>query len=304
MKILLWIIIGGGILFALPSTMYLAVFKGIFGRVPPKPTDTHVWNLNDAEAEADCREALESFYRLPMEDVYIRAYDGLRLHAAYLNRGQDKLALLVHGYRTKPEINFALQIRDFLANGFDLLVIDHRAHGESEGRFVSMGQRECRDVLAWVDWAPYRKIAVYGMSMGCAAVGYASDRMDPEKVRVLVMDCGFSNFYDELNHKCDLWHFPKAGFANAENLLTRLLLRSDLRKNTADSLAACKIPVFFLHGSDDAEVPVREMGRQYEACAAPKECRVVEGACHACSYAMGGEAVQKQVFRFVNRYID
>lgn len=304
MKILLWILIGVGIFFSLPSTMYMAVFKGIFGREKLPEPDLKSWCRGNADLEKRYANALETFRGLELSDVTIRAFDGKKLHGAHLNRGSDKLMILMHGYRTKPEINFAPQIQDFLAQGYDLLVADQRAHGRSEGLFCSMGPLEGRDVLKWIEWAPYEKVVVYGMSMGCAAVGHASGKIPEGKVRALIMDCGFSNFYDELNYKCDLWHMSKAFFADAENLLSRIILRVSIRENTVDSLAQCRIPVFFLHGSEDDEVLEKEIRLQHEACAADKRLCIVDGAPHALAYAMGGDEVRDEISGFLARCTD
>ncbi|MBE5804354.1 MAG: alpha/beta hydrolase [Clostridiales bacterium] len=301
MKVFLWIVIGGGIFFALPSTMYLAVFKGIFGRVKLPEPDLKVWCRGDEALETLYCEALEEFKALRFRDVTIEAFDGKRLHGRYLNRENSKLMILAHGYRTRPEINFAPQIQDFLAQGFDLLLIDHRAHGQSQGLFGSMGSLEGRDVLSWIDWAPYEQVVVYGVSMGCAAVGHASGKIRDGKVRGLIMDCGFSNFYDELNYKCDLWKMKKTGFANAENLLAKLFLRVDLKENTASSLKRCKVPIFFIHGALDDEVPVQELYRQYEACASARQSLVIENAHHALAYAMGGERSRQAIRCFLEQ---
>lgn len=304
MKVIFWILVGAGIFFSLPSTMYLAVFRGIFARVRLPEPNLDVWCRGSGELKALYRETLDEFSKLEFQPVTIRAHDGKRLNGLHLDRKSDKLMILAHGYRTRPEINFAPQIRDFLAQGYDLLVIDHRAHGKSEGRFGSMGCLEGKDLLGWIEWAPYEKVAFYGMSMGCTAVGHASGEIAPGKVRALIMDCGFSNFYDELNYKCDLWHMPKAGFAKAENLLARMILRVDLRKNTQSSLKKCGIPVFFLHGSADDEVPIKEMRLQYEACAGEKRCMAVDNAPHALAYVFGGEKAQNAIADFLYKYVD
>lgn len=304
MKTLLWILIGGGIFFSLPSTMYLAVFKGIFGRSKLQGRDLAVWCRGIAPLEKAYRNAMQQFNALHFTEVTVKASDGKRLNGAYLNLHRDKLMILAHGYRTPPEINFAPQICDFLAQGYDILLIDHRAHGKSGGCFGSMGYLEGQDLLKWVEWAEYEKIAVYGMSMGCAAVGHACGKLTGGKVRALIMDCGFSNFYDELNYKCDLWGMPKTGFAPAENLLAKLILRVDLRENTVSSLKECTTPVFFLHGALDDEVPLKEMELQYEACACEKECLVVENAPHALAYALGGEDAKRKLADFLKKHVD
>lgn len=303
MKILWIILIGIIIYFSLPSTMYRAVFRGIFKGEETKAADLNVLCRGDAALRARYQQALEAFSALEFQDVWITSDDGLRLHGRYFNQNRERLVIFVHGYRTRPETNFALQIQDFLAHGYDLLIIDQRAHGESEGKYVGMGHLEQRDVLQWIDWASHKKIAVYGMSMGGAAVGHASGKIPFGKVRALVMDCGFSNFYDELNYKCELKKMLHLGFAEAENRLAKRILQADLRESTAASLARTEIPVFFFHGSEDVEVPIREMHRQFAACASEKEAMIVNRAPHTLAYGMGGKTAEESLFAFLDQWM-
>lgn len=302
MKLFWGIIIAFGIYFSLPSTMLYAAFRGIFHREKPKPRNLDIWCRGDAALKARYEAALAAYDATEFREVYLQSTDGLRLHARYLNRNRERLAILVHGYRTRPEINFALQVQDFLAHGYDLLIIDQRAHAESEGSYMGMGHLEQRDVLQWIDWTTHRQVVVYGMSMGCAAVGHASGKIACDRVRALVMDCGFSNFYEELEYKCALWKMPNLGFPRGESFLARRLLKIDLKENTADSLAQCKIPVFFLHGSADDEVPIAQLHRQYAACGASKAYAVAEGAPHALAYAQPG--IAERLFDFLEQQMD
>ena len=60
----------------------------------------------------------------------------------------------------------------------------------------------------------------------------------------------------------------------------------------------CKIPVLFVHGTDDKFVPVEMTYENYKACAAPKRLLIVPGAEHGMSYLINREEYQKTVLNF------
>ena len=138
------------------------------------------------------------------DELCITSYDGKKLYADYYDRGYDKTAIMVHGYRSNALNNFSYIGGKLLDRGYNLLFIHHRAHGKSEGKLIKMGQSEYKDVLQWIDLIAskqtVKEIIVYGTSMGSATVGYASDKIKSDKVKMLVLDCGFTSFYDQLSY--------------------------------------------------------------------------------------------------------
>ena len=63
-----------------------------------------------------------------------------------------------------------------------------------------------------------------------------------------------------------------------------------------------KVPVLFIHGDADGLVPFEMMTRLFDACAAPKEKFIVEGAGHADAKPSNPAAYFDRVFAFLNRH--
>ncbi|HEX4997099.1 MAG TPA: alpha/beta fold hydrolase [Terriglobia bacterium] len=100
---------------------------------------------------------------------------GLRLAAWYIPaRGRQRpIVLVAHGLNADKG-NFlpaAIVAHDL---GYDVLSLDFRAHGESDGRTTTLGFNEADDVKAAYDWIrtnkPDRPVFAMGYSMGGAAV--------------------------------------------------------------------------------------------------------------------------------------
>lgn len=253
-----------------------------------------------AELLRGSREALRA---RGLREVSIRSGDGLRLVADYLDAGSDRTAVLLHGYHSDPMLNLAVQAEAFAARGWNVLLPDQRAHGRSEGEKTGMGLLEREDLLAWVDWVRsdtgVRQIVAGGVSMGAATAAYAADRLDPETVKALFLDCGFRSPDAQISEDCDKRHLPTALLMPLIRLLAKRGLGLDLRRSVRDSLARTAIPAFFLHGTEDETVPWAEGEANYEACASRKQFYSVTGAGHAAAFIVDRERAENALFAFL-----
>jgi uncharacterized protein len=107
---------------------------------------------------------------LAFEDVVLTTADGLRLAAWYVPAvtPSDAAVVVLHGY--PADKGDLLSRAAFLAQTYDLLLIDFRSFGKSEGSYTTLGPKEVEDVLAAVRYLDEVKkksrIGVYGFSMG------------------------------------------------------------------------------------------------------------------------------------------
>lgn len=236
--------------------------------------------------------------------VAIDAPDGVRLCADYYDLHSNKTIIFVHGYRSCATVNFAVQGEAFAARGWNILMIHQRAHGESGGKRCYLGLKEQYDLLAWADWAAGRpgvsSLAVYGMSMGAAAVAYASDKFDPKLVRAVVIDCGFASPYHQIRQDCIKRHVPWRLLMPLMRAISYLSFRIDIAEPVARSLSRTRIPAFFLHGTADATVPYEQGLANYEACASVKAMFTADGAGHTESFLAKREEATSALFAFLS----
>jgi fermentation-respiration switch protein FrsA (DUF1100 family) len=108
------------------------------------------------------------------EDVAIETRDGLKLSGWWIPNGSDKTVIPLHGYtRSRWDDVYMKETTEFLLKeGYNVLTFDFRAHGESEGKYTTVGIDEILDVLSALDWLKAhqpehsRQIALIGFSMG------------------------------------------------------------------------------------------------------------------------------------------
>ena len=69
-----------------------------------------------------------------------------------------------------------------------------------------------------------------------------------------------------------------------------------------EAMQKCRVPVLFIHGTDDHFVPIEMTYENYKACTAPKRLFIVPGAEHCMSYYVDREGYEKAVMEFWNDF--
>lgn len=256
------------------------------------------------EGKAWCREQ-------NMQHCYIKSVDGLMLHGYYLPTEHAKrFVLLSHGYKGSGFGDFAYIARFLHENHCNLLFIDQRCCGMSEGEYITFGAREQYDVQRWAYAISQRNrkklpIYLYGESMGAAAVLMASGRKLPGEVRGLIADCGFRSMRGQLQDMAATWFHIK----NVQLLLFRVDLfcgfSGGFRMKEADTTRAMKTnkrPILFFHGAKDTYVNPRNSRYNYSLCQAPKELVIIPEARHLCSAYAAPELYRKKILDFFATY--
>ena len=126
---------------------------------------------------------------VPFETIDFRATDGTPLRGWWITpatRADGRETVLVcHGFGGDKAIALPIA-RDLVAGGFNVMVFDFRAHGESGGYLSTFGNVERRDVLGAVRWlksqhpAQARRILGLGIDMGAAALIAAASEPSPD----------------------------------------------------------------------------------------------------------------------------
>lgn len=112
---------------------------------------------------------------LSYRQVVVPSSDGLRLSAWWVDNDSPRAAVLVHGWGADKASWHVLETAAVYEEaGFDVLMLDLRAHGGSEGERVTLGYREARDVKGALSWLRKRgyepgQTVLHGWSMGGAA---------------------------------------------------------------------------------------------------------------------------------------
>lgn len=279
---------------------------------PPRGRD-QVVKPKDPQYDPYREEMRRLFRQLserPCEFVSITSRDGLKLSGRYYHVKDDApLDIGFHGYRSHPFTDFSGGTELSVQMGHNVLLIDERAHGRSEGKTIGFGISERLDLLEWVNYAVDRfgedvKILLYGVSMGGATVLMASDLPLPENVRGIIADCPYSKPLDVILHVGKQRSLPDWLIRPFAILGARIYGGFDLLETDAErAVQNTKVPILIIHGEADHYVPC-EMSELVSANPAMVERHTFPDAAHGISYLVDTPRYHKIVKAFVQKVLE
>ena len=248
---------------------------------------------------------IDTLAQRPCQRVSIISRDGLTLHGRYYHCADGApLDIGFHGYRGSAIRDFCGGSQISFAAGHNVLLVDQRAQGESEGHTITFGIMERFDCLDWIAWANGRfgapPITLYGVSMGGATVLMATELELPDNVGCVIADSPYADPMDIICKVGRDMHIPSA--------VTRILTIAaawvfggfDLRAASPETaVRRAKIPVLLIHGEDDRFVPCAMSAAIADHCAAPVQRCIFPGAGHGLSYIVDTDGYTRAVTGFL-----
>ncbi len=245
------------------------------------------------------------------------SFDNLKLHATFfpaleeyvdkteMAAGKKKAVICFHGYTSKGMSDYIGLSDYYLKRGYAMLLPDARAHGESEGEYIGFGCLDRKDALVWIHWLIQEvgedvEIVLHGTSMGGATVLMTSGLELPAQVKGIVSDCGFTSPKEVFTHVLNsMYHLPAFPVIQGADIMNKKLAGYGMDEcNAKREVAHAKVPILFIHGSNDTFVPTHMCNEIYDCCASPKKKLIVEGAAHAESYYKDTEKYEQALNEF------
>lgn len=262
----------------------------------------------------DCLEAHEADRAyaagLAGQDLFIRSGDGLNLHGRYIPaEGEAKrIVLCMPGFRSTPEDDFG-EIARWLHRDCDLLFMDQRACGRSDGTFITFGAKEKGDAARWIAGliGSNRRnlpIYLYGMSMGASTVLLTAGNIFPESVRGIIADSSYASLGEMVRYLASRW-FRIPGWLFAPFFAFWCWQKGQFSFRDTDvsnAMHTARLPILFIHGTADDYVPLSQPRSSYHACVSDKELFLVEGAGHVGAHRADPEKYEKHVNIFFERF--
>ena len=216
----------------------------------------------------------------------------IKLNGIYKNNGKNKLAILAHSFG-QDHRSLSKQSEFFLQEGFDVLVIDLRGHGKSEGE-SSLGVYEAKDIVVWVnkslDLNPNYNIVLYGVGLGASSQLLSLPNL-PNSVRLAISESGFDSGKKQLSFLMskDKIRLP---FKSFFNYLKRTQFIPIQNTDCVESLKKSKVKVIIMHDENDEIVPLEMAYSLQENQSKKEENFIIFPEC------LHGEAIEKQPYKF------
>ena len=255
------------------------------------------------------RSLIDELVKYEYEDVYITAFDGKRLFGRYYHVADGApLQIHFHGYRGMAQRDFAGGALECFKRKHNLLLVDQRAHGKSEGRVITFGIKERFDCLFWAEYAERRfgkdtKILLYGISMGAATVLMASSLPMPSGVVGILADCPYSSPVDIICHVAANGKIPKFISRFAVTLGARVFGGFNINAaSCVEAVKNTKIPIILIHGEADDFVPC-DMSRKISQAGNNIRFITFKDAKHGVSYLVDREKYMNEVNGFLREVL-
>lgn len=245
----------------------------------------------------------------PCEFVTVTSFDGLKLSGRYYHvRDGAPLDIGFHGYRSSCLKDFSGGSELSISLGHNVLLVDQRAHGKSEGRTICFGIKERQDLLSWVHYAVERfgsdvKILLYGISMGGSTVLMASELELPENVKGIIADCPYASPMEIILHVGRSMPIPKWLMKPFVILGAKVFGGFDIMETDAyRAVQNTKVPILILHGEADGFVPCEMSQLEAHNPELVQRCTFPD-ADHGISYLVDPARYRKVVTDFIEKVL-
>ena len=253
------------------------------------------------------KERKEAMLKHEHYDEWIETLDGLKLHGTWFPQGEcKKVVVCFHGYTSQGMKDYIGLSGYYLKKGYSMLLVDERAHGESEGKYIGFGCLDRFDGLEWLKWVIQKcgndvEILLHGTSMGAATTLMLSGLELPHQVKGIVSDCAFTSPKEVFTHVLkDMYHMPAFPIIQISDFMNRKLSGFGLDDcNAAREVKKATVPILLIHGTGDTFVPSSMCETIYENIASSKKMVLIEGAAHAESYYKDTDAYESALTEFI-----
>ncbi len=231
--------------------------------------------------------------------------EGLHLYAEYFDFGSKKAVIILPG-RMESCLYSLYFAEPYQRAGYNVLVIDNRAHGWSDGRYSSLGWNEHRDVMKWAellrDEHGVESVVLHGCCIGAASAMFtATDPNCPEVVNAMIADGMFPTFRSSFVNHMVKDHHPVFPFTQWICLYVRLFTGADITNDgPVKRIRDLKKPLLMIHSREDIFSLPKDAQMMYDSCSADKKLVWFEHGAHSRIRYANTEVYDQTIIDFLN----
>lgn len=261
--------------------------------------------------ETEDEKVAEWLDKVKREKVTLVADDEYILVArkVVVDAESDKWAVILHGYNGSMQDIYDIAMH-YTAEGYNVLMPDLRANGESEGALLGMGWLDRLDTINWIDTIleenPSAKIVVHGVDIGAEAGVMLTGESVKSSIKAVVADGAYTSAWDVLEEEYQIRYEgkPVFPFLNMMNPVLKVWAGYSLKEADAvKQVQKAQIPILFVRGSEDTYATKEMADDLNNAVASSHEMYEIKGATHDDCRYVDTEGYYNKTFQFINLYV-
>ena len=253
-----------------------------------------------------------SHFGVHREDFNVRAADGVLLRGWKVRstKSDGDWVLVFHGVADN-RAGVMGQAVVLLQAGYDVVMMDARAHGASDGPMATYGWLERNDSKAVVDALESaehpRHIFALGESMG-AGIALQSAGVEP-RIEAVVAEAPFASLREAAYDYAGLQRYPLLGMTLLAPGAWTMIYHGELAAgfpagevSPEKAVATRPFPVLLICDAEDVVLPCRHTRRIFAAARGPKQMWVVPRAFHTAALGFEPDEFRQRVLEFFAIY--
>ena len=302
-------VVGAFILFYVVPTLIISsiLYKILFVKDKPDKWGRHV-SWDDEELRTMFAQGEEwgkkyDNYRKTLNVVS----DKLHLVAEYFDFGFKRSVIIIPGRSESGTYSYYFA-EPYRQSGFNVLAIDNRCHGLSEGKYNTLGLKEYRDVAKWAkllhDEYDNEYVIMHGICIGSATGIHLLAQPDcPEYIKGIVCEGTYTTFSAIFDNQ--LKKRGKPTFPYTFEILSMIAFRAgkSLKKNSPiREVDKIKVPLCFLYSKADTLALPEKSLELYEKVNAPKKLYWFDKGEHSHIRINNTEKYDASIREFLKEY--
>jgi pimeloyl-ACP methyl ester carboxylesterase len=182
----------------------------------------------------------------------------------------------------------------FVSRGFDALIYDSRAHGESGGTACTYGYYEKKDLARAIDLIQHKPVIAVGVSLGAAVALQAA--ADDRRIAAVVAIATFSDLRTVATGRAPFLR-RRTKYDPLSISLRTVAISGSMPSALWTRPADIQVPVFLIHGQADTDTPPWHSQRVFATLPGAKKLVIVPGAGH-------NDVLRGNVWEQIDAWID
>ena len=234
--------------------------------------------------------------------------EGFHLVGEYFDFGYKRAVIIIPGRSESGTYSYYFS-DPYRVSGFNVLAIDNRCHGLSEGKYNTIGLKEYKDILNWgkylVEKEGNESIYLHGICIGSATAIHLLSRKDvPSYFKGVTCEGTFTTFaelFDNQLRKRNKPIFPHT--VEVMGLISLHAGKSVYRNSPIKEIDKVKVPMLFLYSKEDSYAKPEKSMELFNKVKAPKRLEWFPKGEHSHIRIHNTKEYDEAIIRFLKDYL-